>query len=75
MMERGLLGDGGLDLGAPAADGDPEGVNGDDGYAWGLAQADDGEREKEKGGGGEEKRRLPAEGEEVAESEAGAGGE
>ena len=61
-----------LDLRAPAADGDPEGVGGEDGDAEGLAQAEEGEREEEERGGGEEERWLPAEGEEVAEGEAGA---
>jgi len=46
MMERGLLRDGGLDLGAPAADGDPESVDGDDGDARGLAESEEGECEE-----------------------------
>jgi hypothetical protein len=66
-----LLRNGRLDLRAPAAYGDPESVSGQDGEAEGLAQGEDGKREEEKCGGGEEERRLPAEGDEVAEGEAG----
>jgi len=70
-----LLRDGGLDLRAPAAGGDPESIDGNDGNAWGLAESEEGESEEEKGGGGKEEGGLPAESEEVAECEAGAGGE
>jgi hypothetical protein len=70
MMQRLLLGDGRLDLRAPAADGDPKCVGGNNGDASGLAQADEGEREEEEGCRGEEKGWLPAESEEVADREA-----
>ncbi len=75
MVERKLLGDSWLDLRAPAADRDPEGIDGNDCNARSLAQADEREREEEECGSGEEEGWLPAESEEVAESETGAGGE
>ncbi len=71
MVERGLLRDSGLDLRAPAADGDPESIGGNDCNARGFAQAEEGEREEQERGGGEQEGRLPTEGEEVAESETG----
>ena len=43
-LERLLLGDGRLDLRAPATESDPESVGREDGEAEGLAQAEDGER-------------------------------
>jgi hypothetical protein len=75
MLEGALLGDGWLDLGAPAADNDPKPVGGEDGDAWGLAQGEEREHQEEKGGGGKEERGLPSEGKEVAEGEAGERGE
>jgi hypothetical protein len=46
VLEGLLLGDGRLDLRAPAAQGDPESVGGEDGKAECLAQAEDRQREE-----------------------------
>ena len=54
-LEGVLLGDGGLDLGGPTADRDPEGVDRDDGDARGFAEGEEGEGEEEERGGGEER--------------------